>query len=102
MLHVLLRTKRTPREAEFVDEGMRTGKQAIGSELDGWNELWEWAAVEANGLARGHDWGGAEEENEEMDTTTADQMDDGKKVLGEPLSLTQWMKFVSKGEMPAR
>lgn len=102
MLHVLLRTKLTPREAEFVDEGNRTGKQTIGSDVDGWNELWEWAAIEANGLARGHDWGGTEEENGEEDTITADHMADEKEAQGEPLSLTQWMKFVSKGEMPAR
>ena len=103
MLNILLRTKLTPREAEFVDEGVKAGEQTIGSEAAEWSELWEWAALEANGLARQHDWGGElEEDGEKKDTVREEKMEGVEEEQGEPLELAQWMKFVSRGEMPKR
>ena len=105
MLNILLRTKLTPRESEFVDEGVRVGEQTIGSKADEWSELWEWAALEANGLARQHDWGGAleeEDEGEKKGAVREEKMEGVEEEQGEPLDLAQWMRFVSRGEMPKR
>ena len=88
LLSQLLRKKADPGVEQWVEEGREEGAKILGN-VDGmdyenqakeWRELWEWAGVEANGVAREYDWGGDLEEDDEEgneDDEDENQNEDG-------------------------
>lgn len=61
LLGQLLRKKLEPEVEDWVAEGRQVAEEAgMGDEetRSGMLELWSWAGMAANELARGHEWGG--------------------------------------------
>ncbi|MCJ1466865.1 mediator of RNA polymerase II transcription subunit 8 [Pseudocyphellaria aurata] len=60
LLGQLLRKKLEPSIEDWVIKGQAIAEQEVGEETSRQDltELWKWAGMEANGLARGHEWGG--------------------------------------------
>ena len=109
LLNQLLRKKLAPDVADWVDDGEKAGRELAGSKAAEWRELWTWAAIKGNELARSHEWGAddeeeAEEEDEDDDGDSGDKMEgvekDGANEDVPSLGAEVWMRFLSKGELP--
>ena len=130
LLSQLLRKKLEVGVEEWVQDGRETGEQVLlgpekgigaGEEAEAWRSLWEWAGVEANGVAREYDWGGdlddeSEEENadgneegkaDEKDGGGANGVNLGEEGLmggagdgggGKPVPLDDILRFMARGE----
>jgi mediator of RNA polymerase II transcription subunit 8 len=96
ILPQLLRTKATPE----VESSFEKASQ-IGSQTDqGIEEVWNWAAGEANRIARGWNW--AEDDSDDMDMEETDK----GKVKEEPwtgpvMSQDDVLRFMCTGITPA-
>ena len=111
LLGQLLRKKLEPSVEDWVDRGQQVGEQVIGADGEEWKELWEWAAVRGNELAREHEWGG-EDGSEEEPVIIGEGEKDGendqmqgieeekRKTEGKAISIDAVLRFVSKGEEP--
>ena len=127
LLGQLLRKKLEVGVEEWVESGRDEGQRIFGpsssipnssstvqstAAADHWRRLWEWAGIEANGVAREYDWGGdldgddeddAEDADEEMDEDgvdagkTGSQVKAEETVKGKPMSLDDMMRFMAKG-----
>ena len=108
LLGQLLRKKLEPGVEDWVGKGQKTGEQVVGEDGEEWKELWEWAAVRGNELAREHEWGGEEGSEEELEMIGKDEENDkmqgvegeGSKVGGRVIDLNEILRFMSKGEEP--
>ena len=113
LLNQLLAKKLTPEVAEWADEGRKVGEAAVGgmrSDVQQWKELWEWAAIEGNDHSKAHDWfsdsdedGEGENEADGDEARNAEMMEgveEEKVKTAGPLGSEQWMKFMTRGEMP--
>lgn len=120
LLSQLLRKKLEVGVEEWVEQGKEGGDQVLTTPgaAKSWRGLWEWAGVEANGVARKYDWGGDLEEDDEDDDGSDDEKGDARvkmesqdavQGVGEtkpdaraatskPLSLDEIMRYMTKGE----
>lgn len=122
LLGQLLRKKLEPGVEDWVAKGKEIADQGARDEdrRHEMLELWSWAGMAANELARGHEWGGEftaeevefgvenvvtglrrklgadEDEDDAMEIEGAKGKEPSEEV-GEPLPLEQILKFMMKG-----
>ena len=107
ILNQLLRKKLEPGVEEWVEQGQKIAEEVVGDDAAEWKDLWEWAAVNGNELARSHDWGG-DDEDEDEDEDEDDsgkggvKMEgvekNGKKIDVKPMDMHDVLQFLSKGQ----
>lgn len=113
ILNQLLRKKLEPGVEEWVEHGQKTAHDVGGGNAEDWKELWEWAAVNGNELARSHDWGGNEEDEDDEEEEEEEGEDDesgkgGDRMEGverdtrktdmNPMDISDVLRFLSKGQ----
>lgn len=108
ILHQLLRKKLEPGVEEWVEQGQKTANRVVGDDAEEWKDLWEWAAINGNELARSHDWGGNEEDEEDEDEEDDKSRSGGGPMQGlenetkradvKPMNTNEILRFLSKGQ----
>ena len=119
LLSQLLRKKLEVGVEEWVEQGREEGQRVLtssspspGAAAAKWRALWEWAGIEANGVARVYDWGGdLEDEDEEEDDEDGEEDGAGDRDAGDAgkeqsnggvsggtlIPLDDMMRFMAKG-----